>query len=56
MAVNTNRSYDNVTHTGASTASKFLRGAVGQDNADNTNLPIEVFVAAEYTGVGRVER
>jgi hypothetical protein len=56
MSVATHRNYANVTHTGASHTSKMLRAAVGQDPADNADLPLEVFLAVEATGVGVVER
>lgn len=54
MAVNTSRSYGTVTHIDAASTTRILRGAVGQDNANNTNLPIEKFIAVENTGRGVV--
>lgn len=53
-----NRTYGTVTHTGASTTSRFLDspvngGAGGSATAATTKF-IESFVATEATGVGRV--
>lgn len=56
MAVATSRTYADVTHTGASGTTKMLRAAVGQDTADNADLPLEVFIAVEATGVGVVDQ
>lgn len=56
MAVVTSRTYANVTLTGASSTSKILRAAPGQDTADNANLPVEQFITVEATGVGTVNR
>lgn len=56
MAVQTSRLYEDVTHTGASGPTSILRAAVGQDDDDNQDLPIEVFLAVEAVGVGVVDR
>ena len=56
MAVVTSRDYDDVTHTGASVATSMLRAAVGQDNSDFANLPLERFLTVEATGIGTVDR
>ncbi len=56
MAAATERDYDAVTLPGASGTTQMLRAAVGQDPADNTNLPLEVFIDVEETGVGVVDR
>ena len=56
MAVVATRTYANVTHTGASSTTSILRAAVGQDTADNANLPVEQFITVEATGVGTVDR
>lgn len=55
MAVATSRTYADVTLPGASTTTKFLRAAVGQDTDDNANLPIEVWATVQATGVGVVD-
>lgn len=55
MAVNTNRDYDAVSLPNAASTTRILRGAVGQDSADNTDLPIEKFLEVEATGLAVVE-
>lgn len=55
MAVATSREYVGVTLPGAAASTKMLRAAVGQDPADNDDLPLEVFIHVEEVGVGVVD-
>lgn len=55
MAVVTARTLANVTLPGADHTTKILRAAVGQDTADNVDLPIEVLISSEATGIGTVD-
>lgn len=56
MAVATSRTTASVTHTGASNTTSILRVPIGLDSDDYTDLPIEVFLTVEATGVGTVDR
>ena len=55
MAVVTARTYADVTLPGAADTTKILRAAVGQDTADNQDLPVEVFIDSESTGIAIVD-
>jgi hypothetical protein len=55
MAVVTARTYATVTLPGAAGTTNILRAAVGQDTADNQNLPLEVFISSESTGIAIVD-
>ena len=55
MAVVTARTYATTTLPGAAATTNFLRAAVDQDTADNLDLPIEVLVSTETTGVAVVD-
>lgn len=55
MAVVTARTYATTTLPGAAAVTDILRAAVGQDDADNANLPIEVLVSTEASGVATVD-